>query len=154
MSSPDAVSRTRANFLSRFAFCVALAALPLAAAEPPAEKPAPADERAMEALVQAQLEAYNRRDLEGFLAYYADDAVLVDYPDTEKTRGKEAMRTRYAKSFANKDVRAAVTKRIVFGHFVIDHEQITAPPAPGMIEAVAVYEVRDDRIVRVTFLAK
>jgi len=107
-----------------------------------------------EVVVDAQLVAYNRRDLEGFLAFYADDAVLVDYPDHVTQTGKAAMRERYLKRFANPNVRADIVKRVVFGAFVIDHEQITAPPAAGMIEAVAIYEVKGDKIVRVTFLKK
>ena len=108
----------------------------------------------MESLVEAQLAAYNRRDLEGFLGYYSDDAVLVDYPDRITQAGKEALRARYSKSFANPDIRAAIAKRIVFGNFVVDHEQLTRAPAPGMIEAIAIYEIRDGKIVRVTFLDK
>ena len=117
---------------------------PLAAPVPPVS--------AAEAVVAAQLEAYNRRDLEGFLAFYTDDAVLLDYPDKVTQVGKQAMRERYTKRFANPNIRAVVVKRIAYGNFVIDHEQITAPPAPGMIEAVAIYEVRDGKIVRVTFI--
>lgn len=119
-----------------------------------AQPAAPADATGPtpEALVDAQLEAYNRRDLEGFLAFYADDAVLVDYPDKVTQAGKAAMRTRYEKRFANPNLRATIARRIVFGRFVIDHEQITAPPAAGMIEAVAVYELVGGKIVRVTFL--
>ena len=49
---------------------------------------------------------------------------------------------------------AAIAKRIVFGNFVVDHEQLTRAPAPGMIEAIAIYEIRDGKIVRVTFLDK
>jgi len=124
-------------------------------AVPPVAEPAPTPAvTAAEAVVAAQLDAYNRRDLEGFLAFYADDAVLLDYPDKVTQVGKDAMRERYRKRFANPNVRATVVKRIAYGNFVIDHERITAPPQPGMIEAVAVYEVRDGKIVRVTFLGK
>jgi hypothetical protein len=44
---------------------------------------------------------------------------------------------RYLTRFANANVRADIVRRVTFGHFAIDHEQITAPPAPGMIEAIA-----------------
>lgn len=107
-----------------------------------------------EAVVEAQLVAYNKRDLEAFLGYYADDAILANYPNEVTQAGKEAMRTRYRKSFANLNVRAAIVKRIAFGNMVIDHEQLTAAPAPGMSEAIAIYEVKDGKIVRVTFIKK
>lgn len=105
-----------------------------------------------EAIVQAQLNAYNRHDLEGFLSYYADDAVLVNYPDQVTQAGKAEMRPRYEKRFSNPNLRAEVIERIVFGRFVIDHERIVAPPSTDIVEAVATYEIKDGKIVRVTFL--
>lgn len=115
---------------------------------------AAAPESSPEAIVQAQLDAYNRRDLEGFLGFYSEDAVLLNYPDTITQTGKAEMRARYEKRFANPDVHATIVRRIVFDRFVIDHEQITAPPSTDVIEAVATYEVRDGKIVRVTFLTR
>jgi hypothetical protein len=107
-----------------------------------------------EAVVDAQLAAYNKRDLEAFLSFYADDAVLAKHPDQVTQTGKAEMRTRYQRSFSNKNVRAEIVKRITFGRFVVDHERVTAPPAKGELEAVAVYEVKDGKIIRVTFLEK
>lgn len=107
-----------------------------------------------EAIVQAQLDAYNRHDLEGFLSYYADNAVLVSYPDEVTQTGKAEMRPRYEKRFATPNLRAEIIERMVFGRFVIDHERIVAPPSTEVIEAVAMYEVEDGKIVRVTFLRK
>jgi hypothetical protein len=107
-----------------------------------------------EAVVDAQLAAYNKRDLEGFLSYYADDAVLAKHPDQVTQTGKAEMRARYQRSFGNPNVRAEIIKRVVFGRFVIDHERVVAPPAKGELEAVAVYEIKDGKIVRVTFLDK
>lgn len=107
-----------------------------------------------EAIVDAQLEAYNRRDVEAFLAFYSDDAVLLRHPDKVTQTGKAEMRTRYQRNFSNPNVRAEIIKRVTFGRFVIDHERVTAPPAKGELEAVAVYEVEEGKIVRVTFLEK
>ena len=107
-----------------------------------------------EAIVDAQLAAYNRHDLEGFLSFYADDAVLAKHPNEVTQTGKAQMRLRYQKRFSNPAIRADIVKRITFGNFVIDHERITAPPSTDVIEAVAVYEVSDGKIVRVTFLYK
>ena len=106
-----------------------------------------------EAIVDAQLAAYNRRDLEGFLSFYAEDAVLADYPNQVTQKGKAEMRTRYQLRFSNPSVHAEIIKRVTFGRFVIDHERVVAaPPAEGKIEAVAIYEIKDGKIVRVTFL--
>jgi hypothetical protein len=71
--------------------CASLVAFPAPANEAIAE-PSP------EAIVQAQLEAYNRRDLEGFLSFYSDDAVLLNYPDQVTQIGKDQMRARLRKA--------------------------------------------------------
>ena len=106
-----------------------------------------------EAIVDAQLAAYNRRDLKGFLSFYAEDAVLANHPNQITQTGKAEMRTRYQLRFSNPNVHADIIKRVTFGRFVIDHERVVAaPPAEGTLEAVAVYEIKDGKIVRVTFL--
>jgi|GEM_PF-504091 len=106
-----------------------------------------------ESVVDAQLAAYNRRDLEGFLSFYAEDAVLADYPNQVAQTGKAEIRTRYELRFSNPSVHAEIIKRVTFGRFVIDHERVVAaPPAEGKMEAVAIYEIKDGKIVRVTFL--
>ena len=104
----------------------------------------------LEAIIDAQLAAYNRRDVEGFLSYYSEDAKLFDHPNQLTESGKEQLRTRYQRSFSNKNVRAVIVKRLVFDRFVIDHERLTGHP-DGLIEAVAVYEIKDGKIITVTF---
>jgi hypothetical protein len=135
------------------ALCVAGAAASPAKTTPTPSTTLPPD-ATPEAIVEAQLVAYNRRDLEGFLSFYSDDAVLAKHPNEVTQTGKAEMRVRYQKRFSNPNIRADIVKRITFGNFVIDHERITAPPSTDVIEAVAVYEVRDGKIVRVTFLYK
>lgn len=123
-----------------------LAPAPLQASNDTAATPSP------EAIVQAQLDAYNRHDLEAFLSFYADDAILARHPDVVTQTGKVEMRARYEKRFKTPNLHAEVLRRTVFGRFVIDHERVSAPPAQGATEAVAIYEVKDGKIVRVTFL--
>jgi len=116
----------------------------------PAAKAVPAPNE----IVQAQLDAYNRHDLETFLSLYADDAQIFDYPDQPLMAGKDAMRERYRKLFdSSPQLHAAVLHRIVFYRFVVDQETVTGRQ-DGQIEAVAVYEIKDGRIVRVTFLRR
>jgi len=105
---------------------------------------------ANEALIDAQLEAYDRRDVEGFLRFYSDDAKIYRHPGQLTESGKDELRARYAKSFRNKEVRAVILKRVVFDRYVIDHERLVGHP-DGLIEAIAVYEIKDGKIVSVTF---
>ena len=107
-----------------------------------------------EAIVQAQLEAYNARDLDAFLATYAENAELFEHPSKLLASGIAQLRERYAARFAEPNLHALVVKRIVMGNFVIDHEKVTRmfPEGPGTRDAVAMYEVQGQRIARVWFI--
>lgn len=109
------------------------------------------DSKAIEAVVQRNLDAYNARDIEAFMNDYADDVKLYAYPNTLQTEGKTAMRKSYKDWFERvPDLRAFVKKRIVIGNKVIDEEQVTANGK--IFEAVAIYEVENGKIVKVTFI--
>ncbi|NRA93801.1 MAG: nuclear transport factor 2 family protein [Psychroserpens sp.] len=108
-------------------------------------------ESSVEAIVQRNLDAYNARDIDAFMADYADDVKLYAYPNTLRTEGKEAMRKSYKEWFdRTPDLNAFIKNRIVYGNKVIDEEQVTAN---GQIfNAVAIYEVENGKIVKVTFM--
>jgi hypothetical protein len=107
-----------------------------------------------ETIVEAQLAAYNARDLDAFLDTYAEDAQLFEHPAKLLASGVAQMRGRYAARFAEPNLHAVVTKRIVMGDFVIDHETVTRtfPEGTGTQEAIAMYEVQGTRITRVWFI--
>ena len=106
-------------------------------------------------IVQRQLEAYNRRDLESFLSFYADDAKIIGYPDQVLAQGKDAMRELYRKVFEPApQLNASIQNRIAQDRFVIDQERITGLADGQTLDAVAIYEVKDGRIVRVTLLRR
>jgi hypothetical protein len=102
--------------------------------------------------VQRQLDAYNARDLERFVAEYTDDVEVFRPPQAEPVlSGKQAFADHYAKNRFNlPELHADVVNRMVAGNTVVDHEQITGLPQ-GPLEAIAVYHVIDDRIRRVWF---
>ncbi|WP_220222691.1 nuclear transport factor 2 family protein [Winogradskyella sp. KYW1333] len=105
----------------------------------------------IETIVQRNLDAYNARDIDAFMKDYADDITLYAYPNTLQTEGKEAMRKGYKDWFGRvPDLRAFIKKRIIIGNKVIDEEQVTAN---GQIfNAVAIYEVENGKISKVTFI--
>lgn len=106
-----------------------------------------------EAVVQLQLEAYNAGDLDAFAATYAPDIRIYDHPDRLLMSGIDQLRERYGALFdAAPELHASIDRRIVRGMFVIDHETVTGRPDGGMIEAVAIYEVRSGRIQNVWFI--
>jgi hypothetical protein len=105
-----------------------------------------------ETIVQRQLEAYNARDLEAFLACYADDAKLWRAPSTLTESGKEALRARYKRRFDGApSLHAEIVRRIAFDRFVVDHERVTGVPE-GVLETVVTYEVVGGRIVNAWFV--
>ncbi|MES2017438.1 MAG: nuclear transport factor 2 family protein [Pseudomonadota bacterium] len=124
------------------AACLALATVPALSADMPSA----------EAVVQSQLEAYNARNMDAFLANYADDAEIFNFPATSATKGKEEIRKRYTVRFADPTLHAVIVKRIVLGNIVIDHErvQLKFPEGDGVLELGVIYEVRDGKIIRVT----
>src|SRR5207249_3520695 len=71
---------------------------------------------AAEAVVQAQFDAYNARNMDLFLATYADDAELFGFPASLQTKGKEEMRKRYTSRFADPILLGKIVQRIVLGN--------------------------------------
>ena len=102
--------------------------------------------------VQRQLEAYNARDLERFVAEYTDDIQVFRPPASEPVlSGKQAFAAHYAKNrFTLPALHAEVVNRIVSGNTVVDHERITGLQE-GVVEAIAVYQVSGAHIRAVWF---
>lgn len=100
-----------------------------------------------ESVVQRQLEAYNARDLQRFLAEFADDIRLYRLPATEPAlSGKKAFGEFYARErFSRPALHAELLDRMVLGNKVIDHERISGV-RDEPFEVVVVYQVVDGRI--------
>ena len=100
-----------------------------------------------ESVVQRQLEAYNARDLERFLAEFTDDVRVYRPPAAEPAlSGKAAFAAFYAtQRFNLPGLHAEVLGRIVIGNKVIDHERI-AGVRDAPLEMAVVYQVVDGRI--------
>ncbi len=104
------------------------------------------------AMAIEQLIAYNDRDLEAFCALFADDAVLMDMPSGQVVAaGMTAIRDVYRERFSNPDLYCKVHASIDIGDFAIDHETVYGLP-DGELDAVAMYEVKDNLIQRVFFI--
>ena len=107
-------------------------------------------------IVAAQLDAYNARDLERFLACYTPDAVIEDGTGQVWMHGREAMRALYGQLFAQSpDLRCEILQRIRVGPYVVDEEAITGVHLAGFpteVHGAAVYRVEGDRIAHVRIL--
>lgn len=104
-----------------------------------------------EAIVQQQLGAYNARDIDAFLETYTDDVQLYNFPAEKRSQGKASMHEGYANFFeSTPDLNCEIKNRMVIGNKVIDEEFITANG--NNFGAVAIYEVVNGKIAKVTFL--
>jgi imidazolonepropionase-like amidohydrolase len=105
-----------------------------------------------ELLAQQQLNAYNAKNIDAFLAPYADSVVLYGYPNEILGKGREKMRESYASMFtATPNLHCELVNRMVQGNTVIDHESVTGF-GPKPIKAVAIYTIANGKIVEVRFV--
>jgi hypothetical protein len=101
-------------------------------------------------LADQQLLGYNAHNLEAFLAPYSEDVEIYDLSTNQlQVKGKAAMRKQYSFLSNIGSLHCNVINRIADGRFVIDHEEIIT--ANGKFYGIAIYEVKDGRIVRVWF---
>lgn len=105
-----------------------------------------------EELIDIQLAFYNAHDTEGFLSTYAEEIELFSWGKaTPDTIGIEQMRQKYSLAFQDKERKATILKRIVIANKVIDEEFIQTSGGKSF-KALALYEIADDKIRRVTFI--
>ncbi|TMM53740.1 steroid delta-isomerase [Maribacter algarum] len=104
-----------------------------------------------ETIVQKQLDEYNTRDIDGFLQTYTEDVELFNFPEQKRSKGQEEMRKGYAGFFeSTPDLHCEIKNRITIRNIVIDEEYITANG--NNFSAVAIYEVENGKISKVTFV--
>ena len=106
-------------------------------------------------VVQAQLDAYNARDIDALLATYATDAEQFTLHGECLAAGHAALRERFLLRFAEPDLYARLVTRSVVGNVVTDVEIVTRnfPDGLGTIEMLCIYEVIGGRIQRASFVS-
>jgi imidazolonepropionase-like amidohydrolase len=104
-------------------------------------------------LVQEQLNGYNSRNIEAFLAPYSDSTAIYDQASGKLLmQGKEQMRQRYTAMFDKaKELHCQLVNRMVMGNTVIDQERVTGV-GDKPFEAIAVYTIENGKIVKVSFM--
>ena len=125
-------------------------------AAPPQSPPLPAAaQTAEERVVQAHVDAFNRRDVDAFVATMAPEVVFWEYPADTVFAGAARVRAHYAELFGDEDagsLHAEIRQRMVKGRFVIDHEHVTGLPGEGSHVSVVIYEVRGGLIRNAWFM--
>lgn len=108
-----------------------------------------------EELADLQLNGYNNRDIETFLSAYSDSVKVYNFPATLLYTGKENMRKRYSDMFDKMpDLHCELVNRIVEGHTVIDHENVTFDKSKPTMRAIAIYKVSEGKIQEVYFIVE
>jgi len=104
-------------------------------------------------VVQAQLDAYNAKDIEALLRTYALDAEQFTLHGERLAQGHEQIRGRFLTRFAEPDLHAKLVSRIIVANVVTDVELITRnfPEGRGTLEMLCIYEIIDGRIQRASF---
>lgn len=110
-----------------------------------------------EEVVQKQLEAYNDRDIEGFMSVIGENVTMHDFATGKTTlEGYDACKKVYTDLFeTSPKLHSKILTRTVFDNKVIDHEYITGRKGSDTpIELVLIYEVQQEKITKMTVLRK
>jgi hypothetical protein len=95
--------------------------------------------------VDAQLAAYNARDLEAFVACYNADCTIDDGQGTRLMSGRAEMRTRYRALFdGSPNLHCEIVHRTRVGDYVLDEERISGRlpgTQPELRRAVVIYRL-------------
>lgn len=150
VSAVSAVSAILALALTAVLPTAACSSAPSASTSAPAVGDAAPDPTAPISVVQAQLDAYNARDIDAFMATFHPQAELFSIGDpTPRASGREAVRAIYADLFERSPgLHSELVNRMVIGNRVLDHERITGREGGEVLEIVMLYEVEDGAIRR------
>jgi hypothetical protein len=110
-----------------------------------------------EKVVQSNLNAYNNRDIDGFMSYMHPEIKIYTLGETVPVAvGLIQVRKMYQELFElSPQLHSTILNRMVFDNKVIDHERIVGRRgSPDNYELVLIYEVKDDKIVRITVMRK
>lgn len=105
-------------------------------------------------VVARHLDAYNAKDIDTFMACWAQDALYYAHPDTLLAHGHAAIRARHEERFREPDLHGRLVSRLVLGERVVDTEVVTRnfPEGVGQVDVVAIYDVGNGLIQRAWFL--
>ncbi|MBM3790219.1 MAG: nuclear transport factor 2 family protein [Acidobacteria bacterium] len=104
-------------------------------------------------VVDSQVDAYNSRDPERFLACYSPDVNVVDGAGNPIFEGRQEMRPSYRRLFERSpELHCEVMARIRIGKYVIDEQLVTgfvAGDHPKALHAVLIYRLGGNGIEHV-----
>jgi hypothetical protein len=104
-------------------------------------------------VVRKQLEAYNAKDIDAFMSFWAEDAQFFAFPSELLAQGAEQIRERHLVRFKEPNLFGQLISRMNVGNLVIDREVVTRtfPEGPGRVDVIAIYEVDGEKITKAWF---
>ncbi|MDE1148144.1 MAG: nuclear transport factor 2 family protein [Azospirillaceae bacterium] len=105
-------------------------------------------------VADGQLQAYNAKDIDTFMTYWATDARIYQHPDTLLASGAAEIRARHVTRFQEPNLHGHLVQRLCVGNTVVDREVVTRtfPEGTGTLDVLAIYEVTGERITRAWFV--
>jgi hypothetical protein len=104
-------------------------------------------------IIDQQIEAYRRRDIDAFLSFYAPEVQICGVDGSIRMDGVDVMRERYGQLFEDSpELAVQIANRIVVGDHVIDEERITGfnlPGYPTELHSAVLYQLDAGKIIRV-----
>ncbi len=92
-------------------------------------------------LVNSQLDAYNRLDIDDLLKTYSDEVEFREFETNQLLlRGHEEVRHHHLQKLFNCDLHAEIVSRISIGDYVFDHEAVTGLHKDTIVEAICIYK--------------
>jgi len=103
--------------------------------------------------VQQQLEAYNARNIDAFMRWWAEDCRYYGFPDQLLAKGAAEIRERHLIRFREPNLHGRLVTRLRVDNLVIDKEVVTRsfPEGPGEVDVIAIYEVEGGKISKAWF---
>ncbi|SCX19286.1 nuclear transport factor 2 family protein [Agrobacterium rosae] len=103
--------------------------------------------------VREQLAAYNAKDIDAFMPWWAQDCEYYAFPSTLLAKGADEIRERHIERFKEPDLHGTLLTRITVGNVVIDHETVTRtfPEGRGEVDVVCIYEIENGKIAKAWF---
>ena len=105
-------------------------------------------------LIDAQYAAYNAKNIDTFMSFYAPDARLCSLPANTCFEGEEQIRAHFAKLFTRMSkLEASVSKRTVDQDYVLDWENVIVVNEKGKLlklSGISVYQVESGKIKSLT----
>lgn len=103
--------------------------------------------------VEMQLRAYNARDIEAFMPWWAEDCQYYLFPNTLVASGHEDIRVRHIERFKDENLFGRLLSRTVVGDVVVDNETVTRtfPEGIGRVDVICIYEVEGGKIKTARF---